>query len=97
MSHRRLLIDTHASLWWVTGNPKLSARAKAAMEESIAADEFDVVAVDLDIADKVREVPLDWTNDPWDRTIIATTLLLGTTLVTKDSPHRFNDQIDTLW
>jgi hypothetical protein len=35
VSKRPLLIDTHALLWWVTDNPKLSAKAKAAMKGSL--------------------------------------------------------------
>ncbi|MDR1999747.1 MAG: type II toxin-antitoxin system VapC family toxin, partial [Frankiaceae bacterium] len=132
---------THALLWWVTDNPKLSAKAKAAMKGSLDAGEelyysawsfvelwyatekpperpdrvsperyrhvvdtiqdpesgFIVIHVDGPIAVRVSEIPREWTSDPGDRVIIATAQVLGATLVTRDTPHRFNADIDTLW
>lgn len=38
----RLLLDTHAFLWWITDHPKLSSRARKAIEET---DEIFVSAV----------------------------------------------------
>ena len=37
MADRPLLIDTHALLWRVTGNPKLSAKVRTAMQERLSA------------------------------------------------------------
>lgn len=141
MADRPLVIDTHALLWWVTSNPKLSATAQTAMKEKLDSGEelyysawsfvelwyatekpasrpdrvepedyrqvvqtvqdpdsgFKIVHVDGRIAVRVSEIPREWTSDPGDRTIIATAQVLGATLVTKDEPHRFNSDIDTLW
>jgi PIN domain nuclease of toxin-antitoxin system len=55
----RLLLDTHALLWWATRNPDLSPRAKVA----IADDENDVfvsAASAWEIATKVRLGKLEW-------------------------------------
>jgi len=30
----RLLLDTHAFIWWIAGNPSLSATAQAAIDDS---------------------------------------------------------------
>lgn len=59
--------------------------------------EFDVVPVDLQIAQRVRLVPREWNADPWDRTIVATAQRIGATLVTSDTVQRSNPEIDTLW
>ena len=55
----RLLLDTHALLWWATLNPRLSRKAKAA----IANEETDVfvsAASAWEIAIKARLGKLEW-------------------------------------
>lgn len=55
----RLLLDTHALLWWATLDPRLSITAKNA----ISADNTDVfvsAASAWEIATKVRLGKLDW-------------------------------------
>jgi PIN domain nuclease of toxin-antitoxin system len=49
----RLLLDTHALLWWLDGDPKLSGNAKSAIEDE--ANEILVSAASAwEIATKVR-------------------------------------------
>lgn len=36
MSDTRLLLDTHAAIWWWTADARLSARARAAIEDHAA-------------------------------------------------------------
>lgn len=50
---RRLLLDTHTLLWWVTGDPQLSAGARAAIGDGAAAV-FVSAASAWEIATKVR-------------------------------------------
>lgn len=54
----RLLLDTHALLWWLTDDPKLSLRAK-----TVIADEANVILVSAatawEIATKYRLGKLD--------------------------------------
>ena len=55
----KLLLDTHALLWWATLDPRLSRKAKAA----IADDENDIfvsAASAWEIATKVRLGKLEW-------------------------------------
>jgi PIN domain nuclease of toxin-antitoxin system len=58
---------------------------------------FEVVPVSFDVTVRMRSVPREWTTDTWDRAIIATSVVLDSTLVTADGPHRKNPKIDTLW
>lgn len=58
---------------------------------------FEIVPVDASVALRVRQISRDWTTDPGDRTIIATSLVRDATLVTSDTRHRFKAELDTLW
>jgi len=58
---------------------------------------FEIAPVTMDVTVEMRSVPRAWTNDPWDRAIIATARAVDATLVTADQPHRDNPDIDTLW
>jgi len=55
----RLLLDTHALLWWATLNPKLSRRAKRAIEDD-GNNVFVSAASAWEIATKSRIGKLDW-------------------------------------
>jgi PIN domain nuclease of toxin-antitoxin system len=50
---RRLLLDTHALLWWLTGDPQLSAAARRAIAQE-SAEVFLSAASAWEIATKVR-------------------------------------------
>ena len=54
-----ILLDTHAFLWWLTANPKLSAKAKAAIEDS-SATRYISSATGFEITNKVRIGKLDF-------------------------------------
>ena len=55
----RLLLDTHALLWWATLNAGLSARAKKAIADD-GTDVFVSAASAWEIATKVRIGKLEW-------------------------------------
>ena len=50
----RLLLDTHAFLWWVFANPKLSRRARTAIEDDVENEVFVSAASAWEIATKQR-------------------------------------------
>lgn len=55
----RLLLDTHALLWWATLDPNLSAKAKRAIVDE-ASDVYVSAASAWEIATKVRIGKLEW-------------------------------------
>ena len=55
----RLLLDTHALLWWATSNPGLSRKARKAIADD-ATDVFVSAASAWEIATKVRIGKLEW-------------------------------------
>jgi PIN domain nuclease of toxin-antitoxin system len=50
----RLLLDTHAFLWWVFADPKLSRRARTAIEDDVENQVFVSAASAWEIATKYR-------------------------------------------
>lgn len=48
-----VLLDTHALIWWAEGDPRLSARAAAAIEDSNARVAFSAASV-WEMATKIR-------------------------------------------
>ena len=58
---------------------------------------FHFVPVDNRIALRSNHLPGELHNDPADRMIIATTLTLGATLITKDRKIRSYSGVETLW
>ena len=57
----RLLLDTHAFLWWLEGNRRLSRKARIAVEDPETAV-FVSAASAWEIATKVRLGKLKWTG-----------------------------------
>jgi PIN domain nuclease of toxin-antitoxin system len=58
----RLLLDTHALLWWATRDPGLSARARKAIADD-KSDVFVSAASAWEIATKVRLGKLEWPRE----------------------------------
>ena len=54
----RLLLDTHAFVWWLLDDRKLSARVRAAIEDADA-EVFVSVVTGFELATKVRRGKLD--------------------------------------
>jgi PIN domain nuclease of toxin-antitoxin system len=50
----RLLLDSHAFLWWVFADPKLSRRARTAIEDDVENQVFVSAASAWEIATKYR-------------------------------------------
>jgi PIN domain nuclease of toxin-antitoxin system len=115
----RLILDTHAALWWLADDERLGAEAvrqltddtnlvllsvavvwEVAIKRSLgkleAPDGFaptllgagaQPLAVTLDHAAAVEELP--WHHrDPFDRLLIAQTIVEGATLISHDEPLR---------
>jgi PIN domain nuclease of toxin-antitoxin system len=126
-----IVLDTHVWVWWNSDPAKLSATARAVIED---AEELGVSAIscwevsmlvakgrlglDRDLMTWVREalpeefirlLPIsasigvtagaleDFHGDPADRLIVATSLELGATLVTKDTDIRAYDRVKSIW
>lgn len=58
----RLLLDTHALLWWATLHPSLSPRARAAIGDE-ASEVYVSAASAWEIATKVRLGKLEWPEE----------------------------------
>lgn len=78
----RLLLDSHALLWFCEGNASLSAPARAAIE-------------DFSHYRELLTMPFHH-RDPFDRLLIAQASREGLTLVSKD-PHFAAYGVSLLW
>ena len=58
----RLLLDTHALLWWATLHPNLSPRARSAIGD-VASEVYVSAASAWEIATKVRLGRLEWPEE----------------------------------
>ncbi len=58
----RLLLDTHALLWWATLHPNLSPRARSAIGDD-ASEVYVSAASAWEIATKVRLGKLEWPEE----------------------------------
>lgn len=71
------------------------------VEDWIAASEalpfFRFVPIDNRIAVRANFLPGELHEDPADRIIVATALLMGATLITKDRKIRGYSHVETLW
>jgi PIN domain nuclease of toxin-antitoxin system len=125
-----IVADTHALIWWITGDARLSARAREVMTrravgiavitcwEIAFLSARGRIVLDIHIADWWHDVmslpstallPLtmdvataaanlgDPIRDPADRLIVATALLQGVPLVTKDERIRAAGVVETIW
>jgi PIN domain nuclease of toxin-antitoxin system len=119
----RLLLDTHAWLWWQSGDRRLGSRARqavlaapavlfsaasaweiaiktrlgkltlpkgASIEEQLALDGFESLAVTLAHAEAVRALPA-LHRDPFDRMLVAQASEEDLVILTKDPQIRQYD------
>ena len=122
----RLLLDTHAFLWWWTDDKKLPTKARTAIAsaevvwvsaasvwemaikttlgklrftgsvaDTVEACTFTRLAVEFEHAEAVRTLPLHH-SDPFDRLLIAQSIVEGATLVTHDQAFE-SYKVATLW
>ena len=93
----RLLLDTHALIWWLAGDPSLSASARAAIAE-LDNEVFVSAASAWEIATKYRIGKLPQAQhgqtagslpgphrDPFDRMLIAQAMLADLVLVSSEA------------
>lgn len=62
------LLDTHAWIWWVTGDSRLSKRARTTIERAAGDDDLAISAISIwEVAKKVekRQLDLDRPLDDW--------------------------------
>ena len=83
----RLLLDTHVVLWAIKqsiGKLVLALPAEEWLPDVLRTSGFDVVAVTLEAALRVRALP--WHHrDPFDRLLIAQAFESDSTVVTRDA------------
>ncbi len=127
----KALLDTHAFLWWITNDPRLTARVlqfvqdpansiflsaasgweiaiKAGMgkihlvedldafiDDQLELNRIDVLPVQMSHALFVRKLPPHH-RDPFDRLLIAQSLIEGMPLVTRD-PLITQYPLQTIW
>jgi PIN domain nuclease of toxin-antitoxin system len=73
----RLLLDTHALIWWLIDSPRLSQAARAAIADPRN-------AIFASAAGRLAGPH----RDPWDRLIIAQAIAGGFTVVSVDAVFR---------
>jgi PIN domain nuclease of toxin-antitoxin system len=79
----KLLLDSHAFLWWLAGDPKLAAGARQAVADPASTVHVSAATVwELSIkASRHHE-------DPFDRMLVAQAQIEGLTIVTRDPAFR---------
>jgi len=130
-----IVLDTHAWVWFLDDQRKLSARARRLVEREVQAGTVRVssisvwevamlvdrgrlrlnrdvtdwlgdaerlpfihfVPIDNRVALKSVHLPAPLHGDPADRFIVATALLLGASLVTKDARLLEYPHLETIW
>ena len=94
------VLDTHAWLWWVTKDRRLSRRARTTIERSAARGELEGLQVAeltrLIVVDSSR-LPQPFRGDPADQIIAATARSLKATLITRDPRLQDYAHVRTLW
>jgi PIN domain nuclease of toxin-antitoxin system len=131
----RVVADSHAIVWFVTGSERLSPNAAEALrtgegEQSItvsvatlldlwyvtqttqgvttnelqrvrevlvASPAVDLHPIDEAVADAFTSISRSVLSDPWDRFIVATALVLGVPLVTRDEAIQAAGIVETVW
>jgi PIN domain nuclease of toxin-antitoxin system len=101
-ARRQTIRISSISAWEVAllsarGRLQLSMDVGAWIAECEALPFITFVPVDNSIAVKSVQLPGILHNDPADRIIIATTTMIGATLVTKDERIRQYPHVTTLW
>ncbi len=127
----RALLDTHAFLWWITNDPRLSTRVlrfvqdpatsiflsvasgweiaikvgigkldlsddlEAFIREQLTLNRIDVLPVQMNHALFVHKLPRHH-RDPFDRLLIAQSLVEGMPLITVD-PLIIRYPVQTIW
>lgn len=91
-----LLVD----LWYVTQTTAafsvedLDAVRDVVTDESTA---IDLVPIDLEVFDQWRRLERRVLSDPWDRFIVATAIVEGVPLVTRDEAVSGSGYLQTVW
>lgn len=102
-----LLLDTHAALWWLADDPRLSEAAREAIAgaeewaEELLAEDFALLPISPAHATAYRRLPYVELNgkphrDPFDRLLVAQAMVEGVPLVTRDPGIRAHGA-PTLW
>ena len=91
----RLLLDTHAFLWWLDGDRRLSLKARRLIADETNAVLVSAASATLLHAQRAGAIA-DEHRDPFDRMLIAQAQLEDVALVSDD---RVFDEFDvrTLW
>lgn len=107
------LPDTHAWVWWVTADRRLSRRARRATDQARERDDLWLSLISvwevakntgLHLTELTRPVllescrlPQPFHGDPADQILVATARERGATLVTRDQRIRTYDHVRSLW
>jgi PIN domain nuclease of toxin-antitoxin system len=92
-------VATFVDLWYVAQTTAAVtiddlARLRVTLESS---DAVALEPITLDVIDATTSIPRDVLADPWDRFIVATAMVLGVPLVTRDSAIHKADLVTTVW
>ncbi|MHB8293922.1 MAG: type II toxin-antitoxin system VapC family toxin [Acidimicrobiales bacterium] len=86
-------------LWYVTQSTQgVSTQQLSELRVLMTAtSSIHVHPIDLDVADAFATISRDVLSDPWDRFIVATAVVLGVPLVTRDGPIQGCGLVETVW
>jgi PIN domain nuclease of toxin-antitoxin system len=102
-----ILLDTHALIWWFDNDPRLSASAKQAID----IEQYSGLSgyhpcragrlhcwyrAERSIC-PTKSVHGGLNNDPADRIIVATAMLLNVPIVTRDGHIQAYPHVRTIW
>lgn len=92
-------VATLVDLWYVTQTTKgVNERELAALRDLLAgAPSVYLHPIDAAVADASVAIRRDVLADPWDRFIVATAVVLGIPLVTRDAAIADSGLVETVW
>ena len=79
----RLLLDTHAFLWFAWGDPQLSSNARSLIEDPANQKLLSVASIERRHSIHVAALPLHH-RDPFDRMLAAQCLVEALSLISAD-------------
>ena len=93
-----IVLDTHVWLWWISNPEKLPAKATTAIDSAIKTSGIAISSISTwEMALLTVALPGTFHPDPADRIIVATAMVTGSSLVTKDKKIRNYPFVKTIW
>lgn len=92
--------DTHAALWYLFDDPRLSFPAKTFIDQAAKSGRKVIISVislvETGIVDAMRQVPRADIPDMPDRIVAATAVYFGVPVISRDGKIR-SSSVQTIW